>query len=67
VETTEDIDSSGKFQGAPGPKSPAGIFAFYSPLRILHPGAEIVKLKLGMSSINADSGPDCSRWHSPSV
>jgi hypothetical protein len=45
VETTaEDIDSSGKFQGTPGPDSPGGSFAFYSPLRILHPAAEIVKL-----------------------
>jgi hypothetical protein len=46
VETTaEDINSSGKFQGTPGLESPRGIFAFYSPFRILRLATEIVKLK----------------------
>jgi hypothetical protein len=41
--TAEDIISSEKFQGTPEPGSSVGIFAFYSPLRIVRRGPEIVK------------------------
>src|SRR5580698_5983276 len=58
VETTaEDIDSSGKFQGSSGVESPAGCFAFYSPLKILRPAAQIVKLKNRQGSLRAGSFP----------
>ncbi len=55
----------GKFQGTPGLGSPGGVFAFYSPLRILRPPAEIVKLRLKNPSSRPI--PDCLPWHPPSV
>jgi hypothetical protein len=63
VETTaEDIDSSGRFQGTPGFGSPGGVFAFYSPMKILRLSSGIVKLRLASLSIPTGPCLDCLPW-----